>query len=251
MSSLHIMFQNIWPCLQLPSVGWWMWLVHLSQHNCMFIMLLPPFPKHGYNKMPDTHHCQSFVTLGSAEWILLSCNQNPVCTLHTIAGSTSSPHKLFLNDSTLLFASAVKFLGLLLDSKLLWEPQLIWLHLKYKQSLNILNVLCGRSWGRDWMVMLWLYHALIHLQIDYGSFTYSSTTKSKLSIIDPVHNTMIQLTTGAFHMSQLHSLDVDSGETSLSLQRYFFLWQSWQLSPVIYPILQSFIWPTLIDTSFT
>lgn len=109
-------------------------------------------------------------------------------TLHTIV---FPPPDLFLNNSTVRFAQAVKYLGLLLDSKLLWESHLRWLGVKHEQSLNILKVLSGRFWGKDWTVMLQC--ALIHSKIDSGSFINGSVMKSRLSIIDPVHNTGICL----------------------------------------------------------
>jgi hypothetical protein len=47
---------------------------------------------------------------------------------------------------------------------------------------------------------------------------YASAMKSKPSTIDPVHNTGIHLTTGAFCTSWIESLYVESGEPSLSLK---------------------------------
>jgi hypothetical protein len=71
--------------------------------------------------------------------------------------------------------------------------------------------------------MFHLYCLLVNSKSDYGSFVYGSATKSKLSMIDPVHNTGICLATGAFCTSQLESLYDESGDPPLSLQRSLVL----------------------------
>jgi hypothetical protein len=91
--------------------------------------------------------------------------------------------------------------------KLSWEPHLRWLCVNCERSLNVLKVPSGRSWGGDRSVVMQLYRSLVRSKIDYGSFVYGSATKSKLSIIDPVHNTGIRLATGAFRTSRLESLE--------------------------------------------
>jgi hypothetical protein len=133
------------------------------------------------------------------------------------------PPHLYLNNRAPPFAPSVKFLGLLLDSKLTWEPHLWWLWVKCERSHRILQILIGSSWGGDQMVMLWLYHTLICSKTDYGGFVYGSATKSKLSVIDPIHHTGIHLATGAFHTNRIESLYVESGELSLSLRRNLLL----------------------------
>jgi hypothetical protein len=103
---------------------------------------------------------------------------------------------LSLRNRVLPFVSTRKFLGLILDSKLSWEPHTRYLRVKCERSLNILGVLSGRSSGADRTVMLRLHRALIRSKTDYGSFVYGSAKKSTSSTLDPVHNTGLRLETG-------------------------------------------------------
>jgi hypothetical protein len=75
-----------------------------------------------------------------------------VCTLHSVYFLP----QIFSLTTALQFTSAVKYLGLLLDSKLLWGCNFRWLSVKCEQLLNILKVLSGRFWGRDWTGMLYM-----------------------------------------------------------------------------------------------
>jgi hypothetical protein len=71
-----------------------------------------------------------------------------------------------LRNRVLPFAPILEFLGLILHSKLSREPHMRYLRVKCERPLNILNVLSGRSWGGDRMVLLRLCHALIRYNID-------------------------------------------------------------------------------------
>jgi len=53
-------------------------------------------------------------------------------------------------------------------------------------------------------VLLCLYCAII-CSIDYSNFIYISASKSKLFMLDPIHNAGIWLAIGAFHISCLAS----------------------------------------------
>jgi hypothetical protein len=117
-----------------------------------------------------------------------------------------------------------QFVGLILDSKLSWEAHLRRLLVKCEQSMNVLKVLSGRSWGRDQTVILQLYQLLLCSKGDYGSFVYGFATKSKLSIINPIHNTGIHLATGAYCTNHLGSLYIRCGESPLDLQRNLLLY---------------------------
>jgi hypothetical protein len=87
---------------------------------------------------------------------------------------------------------SAKFLGRLLASKPSREPQLQQFCAKCEQSLNILEVLYGRSWDGNQMVMLdfniprsalsWIVEA-----------SFRPAMRPKLLILDSVHNTRICL----------------------------------------------------------
>jgi hypothetical protein len=73
----------------------------------------------------------------------------------------------------------LNFYGLVLDSKLSWEPHLRQPRASCERSLNVLCVLSGASWGEDRAVMLRLYRFLVRSKLDYSSFIYGSATQAK------------------------------------------------------------------------
>jgi hypothetical protein len=110
------------------------------------------------------------------------------CRLHGVF-----PHpNHFMDNSPLPLADTVRFLGLILDSHLIWEPHTWLLQTKCQRSLNILLMLTEVSWGASTMTMFGLHRCLICSWLDYGS----STSQRILSIPNPIHNSAVHLCTG-------------------------------------------------------
>jgi hypothetical protein len=91
-----------------------------------------------------------------------------------------APSVLYLNKHAPPVVPSAKFLGLVLDGRLSWEPHLRQLRASRERSLNVLRVLSGASWGGDRTVMLRFYRSLVRSKLDYGSFIYGSATEAKL-----------------------------------------------------------------------
>jgi hypothetical protein len=133
------------------------------------------------------------------------------------------PSALYLNNHALPVVPPTKFLGLVLDSRLSWEPYLRQLRAPCKSSLNVLRVLSWVSLGGDRTIMLRFYRSLVLSKLDYCSFIYGSATQAKFRILDPVHHAGIRLATGAFCTIPVVSLYAESGEHSLSVRMKLLL----------------------------
>ena len=135
---------------------------------------------------------------------------------------------LYMYGQRIACKEETRFLGLLFDSKLSWVPHLKDLKIKCLQALKVLRVLSHTSWGADRNHLTILYKALVTSKLAYGCEVYSSATRARLSILNPIHNAGIRLASGAFRSSPIPSLLVDAGELplefcrQLSLARYWF-----------------------------
>lgn len=74
-----------------------------------------------------------------------------------------------------------------------------------------------------------LCKSLIRVSLDYGAVNYQSATPHVLEMLGPVHHLVICLFTGAFQISPVKSLYVESNEWSLHLQQcYMFFYAIWK-----------------------
>jgi hypothetical protein len=83
---------------------------------------------------------------------------------------------------------------------LTWEPYTWQLQTKCQWLLNILCFLTGAA---DRIVMLSLYCCPFHLQLDCGSFICSFASKIVLYTVDPVHISVICLSTEIFRVRRV------------------------------------------------
>ncbi|GBM30988.1 RNA-directed DNA polymerase from mobile element jockey [Araneus ventricosus] len=127
--------------------------------------------------------------------------------------------KLLLNDCTIPIVRNAKYFGLILDSKLTFKPHVNYLRRKCIQSLNIIKMLSGTSYGAKTSTLLKVYKALIRSKLDYGCVVYGSASKSVLKAHDIVHHQGPRLSLGAFRTSPIQSIYVLSNEPSLELTR--------------------------------
>ena len=130
---------------------------------------------------------------------------------------------LYMYDQRIACKEETRFLGLLFDCKLSWVPHLKDLKIKCSQALKVLRVLSHTSWGADRNHLTILYKALVASKLAYGCEVYSSATRARLSILDPVHNAGIRLASGAFKSLAIPSLLVDVRELPLDLCRQLSL----------------------------
>lgn len=113
---------------------------------------------------------------------------------------------LNLKGNLLPYETKVRFLGMILDYKLTWASHIDDLKIRVKNSINILKVVSGFSWGADKKSLLRLYDSLCRSKLDYGCQFYSSACKTKLNELDIVHNMGLRICSGAFKTSPIESI---------------------------------------------
>ena len=114
--------------------------------------------------------------------------------------------ELYLNGQRMKVSNAVKFLGVIFDSKLSFLPHIKYLKKSCQAGLNVLKVISHTDWGADKLTLLHLYRALVRPKLDYGCVVYGSARKSYLKALDPIHHQGLQIALGAFRTSSVESL---------------------------------------------
>ena len=99
--------------------------------------------------------------------------------------------------------------------------------------------------GADHQTLLKSYRALVHSQLDYGSFIYRSARKSCIKKLDPIHHEGLKLVLGAFKTSPADSLYTEEHEAPLQVRneklalQYCIKWKSCPSNPAYGCIFQS------------
>ena len=126
---------------------------------------------------------------------------------------------LKFDNDPIQFVKEAKFLGLIWDTKLTFEPHIKYLKARCQKSLNILKILSRTEWGADQTTLLKLCRSLVRSKLDYGCWVYGSASKTALPKLDPVHNQGLRFSLGAFCSSPVESLYVEAHEPPLEIRR--------------------------------
>ena len=158
----------------------------------------------------------------SEKWSLkngFTISKNKTVAMHFCSDKKCMDPVLKLDNDHIQFVKEAKFLGLIWDTKLTFEPQIKYLKARCQKSLNILKVLSRTEWDADRTTLLKLYRSLVRSKFDYGCVVYGSASKIALAKLDPVHNLGLRLSLGAFSSSPVESLYVEAHEPPLEIHR--------------------------------
>ena len=122
---------------------------------------------------------------------------------------------ILLRKTPIKVVREAKFFGVIFDMKFTFKNHIQYLKTCQK-ALDILRVVGHTDWGADCIILLCLYHSLVHSKLDYGCIVYGSARQSILKQLDPIHHQGLWITLGAFRTSPAQSLYIEAHEPSLT-----------------------------------
>jgi hypothetical protein len=100
------------------------------------------------------------------------------CPKTTLKTEDDSPHELHLNGSNVLKVNQTKFLGVIIDDKLTWQPHIDHLLKKLACCTGTLNRIkdnIPHNLHKD------LYHTLFESHLSYGITVWGNLSESKIT----------------------------------------------------------------------
>ncbi|KAK2716688.1 hypothetical protein QYM36_006988, partial [Artemia franciscana] len=131
------------------------------------------------------------------------------------------------------------YLGVLLDSKLLWTNHIDYLVGNLRSRANFLNAICLSKRGAPYSCVLKLIGATITSKLDYGSMFYREATKHNLQKLDSAFNQVLRRALGCLKTTPTPALYCELGVTSLqrrrnNLQARYFLKKMGSTNHIVY-----------------
>ena len=126
---------------------------------------------------------------------------------------------LRIYNETVTYSEDVKFLGVILDSRLNMKKHAQYIKAKALKRISILKCLSGRNCGADRLTLLRLYKAMIRPILDYGCQILEGPGNTAIESLDSVQNACLRIATGALRTSPIVPLLVESDTYPLRLRR--------------------------------
>ena len=129
---------------------------------------------------------------------------------------------LYMYDKLITVEDKAKFLGIILDNKLNWRPQVEALCAQISKRCNLLKILANSKSGMTNDTLLAIYKALIRSKLDYGSILLNTASKTLTNKIEVAQNNALRIVLGAMKSTPNNLLYLDSGITPVHHRRTAF-----------------------------
>nr|CAH7715725.1 unnamed protein product [Callosobruchus chinensis] len=115
-----------------------------------------------------------------------------------------------------------KYLGIILDGKLLWSKHIQYIKNKAEKGINILKCTTKKKWGSDPKIAKIFYSAYVRSVLDYGCVLYGSAAKTHLTKIDRVQYQALRICMGVMKSSPCPAILAEVREPPLTIRRQLF-----------------------------
>ncbi|KAL0849653.1 hypothetical protein ABMA28_013907 [Loxostege sticticalis] len=142
------------------------------------------------------------------------------CVTFTRKRLISNP-QISINGDPIPCTNQVKFLGLILDSRLSGFPHFEYILGKAEKGLNVLRALSGTWWGAHPYSQKLLYNAVVRSHFDYASFLLDPCNKTVLDKLTKMQSKCLRVILGAMKSSPINALQIESVDPPLYLRRQY------------------------------
>lgn len=150
--------------------------------------------------------------------------------------------EVFINVDSIrvMSTSVMKYLGIILNSRLSWIPHIRENITRACKAINVLKVISKVSWGAAPALSLMVFRGLIRAYLEWGCQLYGSANASALAGLDRVQNSALRVALGVMSTTPIPVLLSESGEIPLAYRRKMltqrfiiknYLWRSNPLIP--------------------
>ena len=114
---------------------------------------------------------------------------------------------LRLKDEIVPQTDAPTFLGVKLDTRLTWKPQIEKMERSSLQKLALMRKLAGTTLGADSSILIKVYTATVWPAMKYASTTWGTAVKTNKSRLDKVQNMALQVIRLVMKTTPVHDME--------------------------------------------
>ena len=126
---------------------------------------------------------------------------------------------LHIYNQPVTYSDEVKFLGVILDTRLNLSRHIQYVKSKAIKRISILRCLAGRNCGADRSILLRIYKSMIRPILDYACLLLDGPRNKAVESLDSIQNTCLRIATGALRTSPILPMLVETDVLPLRLRR--------------------------------
>ena len=152
--------------------------------------------------------------------LTISTEKSAICTF--TRKRSVLPSTMIINDTLQIpYKNTIKYLGVLLDKKLLWKDHINYLLKRAENAINIVRVFTHQRWGSDPNIALIFYRSYVRSILDYGCTFYGSAAETHLKKVEQIKNKCLRHCIGFLKSTPIPVLEAETVEPPLLIRRSY------------------------------
>ncbi|KAK7101444.1 hypothetical protein V1264_019826 [Littorina saxatilis] len=156
-----------------------------------------------------THRIQNTinsVSSWSEHWALQLNTTKTVSTLFSLS-TYKEKVLLKLKDQAVPQVDTPTFLGVTLDTRLTWKPQIEATEGRAMKKLSLMKKLAGTQWGANSGILKQVYTGAVRPVMEYASSTWTTASKTNKGKLDKVQNMGLRIILGAMKSTPIQEME--------------------------------------------
>ena len=146
----------------------------------------------------------------------------PRRSAHSFTLSTAKEKvSLRLNNQPVPQVETPTFLGVTLDTRLMWKPHLEAVEAKATRKLAIMKKLAGTTWGANSDILKQVYIGAVRPVVKYASTIWDTASKTNKSKLDRVQNMGLRIILGAMRSTPIQQMEKTTDLQPLECRREY------------------------------
>ena len=127
--------------------------------------------------------------------------------------------KLKLGETEMQIENEQTYLGITLDKRQTWKPQIEKAETKARRKLAIMRKLAGTEWVANETVLKNVYQGAVRPHLEYGATAWASAAKTHHQTLDRVQNAALRIITGGMRSTPIEKMEKTASIPPLSKRR--------------------------------
>ena len=131
----------------------------------------------------------------------------------------NNPIALKLGNQDIEYVSNFKFLGVIFDKRLTWQPHINKLKERCQKDLNLLRIISSDKNSCDYKTLRTFYSSLIQSKLDYASFLMINAANTHLLKLDRIQYAGARIMLGVLRNTPTFKLEIEANLIPLKIRR--------------------------------
>lgn len=148
----------------------------------------------------------NIVTTWARDWGVVINETKTVASIFSLSTRQETAN-LQLNGKKLSMEDSPMYLGVKLDKRLTWNPQIQNMEDRATKRLALMKKLAGTTWGADSSILRKVYIGAVRPIMEYGNTVWATAAKSNMTRLNKVQNAGLRLITGALKTTPIEEME--------------------------------------------